>query len=168
MCRHTLNSLVPLVSVAVPSFAIDQLTKWLVERYIQQGSWYVIIDGILNLRHDRNSGAAFGIMPGQNLLLIGITVVAIGFIFFYYRQFQTNLWMRIALGFLLGGALGNFVDRLRLGEVVDFLQIGIQKAGLWWPTFNVADISICIGAGMLIIHLIRTRGEHENSNPSDG
>ena len=167
MLPSKFRSLFPLVLVAVPSFALDQLTKWIVEQNIRRGSWYVIIDGIFNLRHDRNSGAAFGIMPGQNALLIVITIVAIGFIFFYYRQFQTNLWMRIALGFLLGGALGNFVDRLRLGEVVDFIQIGIQKAGLWWPTFNVADICICVGAGMLIIHLLRTRGDDDTSKQSN-
>lgn len=166
MLSPKFRSLYPLMLVAVPSFALDQLTKWIVEQNIRRGSWYVIIDGIFNLRHDRNSGAAFGIMPGQNALLIVITIVAIGFIFFYYRQFQTNLWMRIALGFLLGGALGNFVDRLRLGEVVDFIQIGIQKAGLWWPTFNIADVCICIGAGMLIIHLLRTRGDDDTSKQS--
>ena len=158
--------LLPLILVAVPSFALDQLTKWLVEQNIRRGSWYVLIHGIFNLRHDRNSGAAFGIMPGQNVLLIIVTIAAIGFIFFYYRQFQNSQWMKIALGFLLGGALGNFVDRLRLGEVVDFLQVGIQKAGLWWPTFNVADICICVGAGMLIIHLLRTRGDYETSKQS--
>lgn len=157
----------PLILVAAPSFAIDQLTKWLVEQHIRRGSWHVVVDGVVNLRHDRNSGAAFGIMPGQNALLIIVTIVAIGFIFFYYRQFQKNLWMKVALGFLLGGALGNFVDRLRLGEVVDFLQIGIQQAGLWWPTFNVADICICVGAGMLIVHLLRTRGDYETSKQSD-
>ena len=102
------RSLFPLILVAVPCFALDQLTKWLVEQNIRRGGWYILIDGVFNLRHDRNSGAAFGIMPGQNVLLIIITIVAIGFIFFYYRQFQTNLWMRIALGFLLGGALGKF------------------------------------------------------------
>jgi signal peptidase II len=158
--------LLPLILVAVPSFALDQLTKWLVAQNIRRGSWYVLVDGIFNLRHDRNSGAAFGIMPGQNVLLIIVTIAAIGFIFFYYRQFKNNLWMKIALGFLLGGALGNFVDRLRLGEVIDFLQVGIQKAGLWWPTFNVADICICVGAGMLIIHLLRTRGDYGTSKES--
>ena len=167
MLSPKLRSFLPLVLVATPSFAIDQLTKWLVEQNIRRGSWHVLIDGIFNLRHDRNSGAAFGILPGQNVLLIAVTIIAVGFIFFYYRQFQTDLWMKIALGFLLGGALGNFADRLRLGEVVDFLQIGIQKAGLWWPTFNVADICICIGAGMLIVHLFRTRGDHETSKQSD-
>ena len=163
MLSPKIRSFLPLILVAAPSFAIDQLTKWLVEQNIRRGSWRVIVDGVFNLRHDRNSGAAFGIMPGQNLLLIIVTIVAVGFIFFYYRQFQTNMWMKIALGFLLGGALGNFADRLRLGEVVDFLQIGIQNAGLWWPTFNVADISICTGAGMLIVHLLRTRGDYEAS-----
>jgi len=161
MSQHKLKSLMPLFAIAIPSFVLDQLTKWLVQQNIRQGEWHVVVDGIFNLRHDRNSGAAFGLMPGQNAVLIIITIVAIGFIFFYYHHFPDNLWMKIALGFLLGGAFGNFVDRLRLGEVVDFLQVGIQKSGLWWPTFNVADIAICAGAGMLIIHLFQNRGDYD-------
>lgn len=161
MMKHSLKPLVPLIAIAIPSFALDQLTKSLIQQNIRRGSWRVIIDGIFNLRHDRNSGAAFGFMQGQNTPLIIITIVAISFIFLYYRHFRNDLWMKIALGFILGGALGNFADRLRLGEVVDFLQVGIQSSGLWWPTFNVADISICVGAGMLIIHLFQNRGDHD-------
>ncbi len=65
--------------------------------------------------------------------------------------------MQVSLGFLLGGAIGNFIDRIRLGEVVDFLQFGIASKGLFWPTFNIADVSVCIGAGMLIVYLFRNR-----------
>ena len=63
--------------------------------------------------------------------------------------------MQVSLGFLLGGAVGNFIDRIYLGAVVDFLQFGIESKRLYWPTFNVADISVCIGAGMLIVYLFR-------------
>jgi signal peptidase II len=65
--------------------------------------------------------------------------------------------MQISLGFLLGGAIGNFIDRIRLGEVVDFLQFGIASKGLFWPTFNIADVSVCTGAGMLIVYLFQNR-----------
>lgn len=159
---HSLRSIFPLVTVFLAVFVIDQLTKWLIQENIELGYGVIpIIDGIFNLRHDTNDGAAFGLMPGQNVLLIIISILAIGLIFVYYRHFRDSLWMRIALGFLLGGALGNFADRVRIGKVIDFLQVGIEgvgESGLWWPTFNVADIAICIGAGMLIIHQVRKRG----------
>ena len=158
MQRSSLKSLIPLFGVAIPVLCVDQLTKWLIQKKLELHAGYVVIPDIFNIRHDTNDGAAFGLMPGQNLPLIIVTLVAIGFIFVYYRHFQSSLWMRIALGFLLGGALGNFVDRLRLGEVIDFLQFRLP--GFWWPTFNIADFAVCIGAGMLMVHLLRHQGDY--------
>jgi signal peptidase II len=161
---HTFKSFFPLVGVAFPMFIIDQLTKWLIQANIRPGHHediIPIIKGIFNIRHDTNNGAAFGLMPGQNVMLIIVTILAIALIFVYYRHFRDSLWMKIALGFLLGGALGNFADRVRFGAVIDFLQFGVENAGWWWPTFNVADVSVCIGAGMLIVHLIRNRGDYD-------
>ena len=158
---HTFKSLLPLVGVAFPMFIIDQLTKWVIQKNIMLHDRRVVIKGIFNIRHDTNNGAAFGFMPGQNAMLIIVTILAIALIFVYYRHFRDSLWMKIALGFLLGGALGNFADRIRFGAVIDFLQFGIENTGWWWPTFNVADVSVCIGAGMLIVHLIRNRGDYD-------
>lgn len=138
------------------------MTKWLVRIHIPLGSGYEIIQGFFNLRHDRNSGAAFGILSNQRTLLILVTIAALIFIFFYFFRFRHSGWMRISLGFLLGGAVGNFIDRIYLGEVVDFLQFGIESKNLYWPTFNVADISVCIGAGMLIVYLFRLQSTDSN------
>ena len=71
--------------------------------------------------------------------------------------------MQVSLGFLLGGAVGNFIDRIFLGEVIDFLQFGIVNKGIFWPTFNVADVSVCIGAGMLIVYLFQNRNQHQET-----
>jgi signal peptidase II len=158
MPRNLLKSLIPLFSVALPVVFVDQFTKWLIQKKLELHDRYVIIPDIFNIRHDTNDGAAFGLMPGQNVPLIIVTVVAIGFILLYYRHFQGSLWMKIALGFLLGGALGNFIDRIRLGEVIDFLQFRLP--GFWWPTFNVADVAVCIGAGMLMVHLLQHQGDY--------
>ncbi|RKU25938.1 signal peptidase II [Candidatus Poribacteria bacterium] len=152
---RNLKTILPLVFVAVPIFILDYVTKVLIQMYIPEGTGYPIIHGFFNLRHDRNSGAAFGILADQRTFLILVTILALIFIFFYYFRFKHSGWMRISLGFLLGGALGNFLDRIVLGEVVDFLQFGIESKRLYWPTFNVADISVCIGAGMLIVYLFR-------------
>ncbi len=155
---------IPLVSVAVPMLILDWITKWLVQIHITQITEVIpIIPGFFNLRHDRNTGAAFGVLAGHRILLILITLAALGFIFAYYLQFKESRWMQISLGFLLGGAIGNFIDRIRLGEVVDFLQFGIASKALFWPTFNIADVSVCIGAGMLIVYLIRNRNENYQS-----
>lgn len=157
-----LRKILPLVIVAVPALLLDILTKWLVRMHIPQGSGYSIIRGFFNLRHDRNTGAAFGIFSDQRTLLIIITIVALIFILIYSFRFQNSRWMQTSLGFLLGGAVGNFIDRVYLGSVVDFLQFGIESKNLFWPTFNVADVSVCIGAGMLIVYLFRI--EHRNVN----
>ncbi len=150
-----LKTVLPLAFVAIPIFVLDYGTKLMIQMYIPKGTGYAIIPGFFNLRHDRNSGAAFGILADQRTFLILVTIVALVFIFFYYFRFKHSGWMRISLGFLLGGAVGNFIDRIVLGEVVDFLQFGIASKRLYWPTFNVADISVCIGAGMLIVYLFR-------------
>ena len=149
---------IPLISVAIPMLILDWSTKWLVQTHITQITEVIpIIPGFFNLRHDRNTGAAFGVLAGHRILLILITIAALAFIFAYYLRFRQSRWMQVSLGFLLGGAIGNFIDRIRLGEVVDFLQFGIASKKLFWPTFNVADVSVCIGAGMLIVYLFRNR-----------
>ena len=152
-----IKTILPLVLVAIPIFILDYVTKLMVQMYIPEGTGYPIIPGFFNLRHDRNSGAAFGIFADQRTFLVVVTIVALIFIFFYYFRFRHSGWMRISLGFLLGGAVGNFLDRIVLGEVVDFLQFGIASKRLYWPTFNVADVSVCIGAGMLIVYLFRVQ-----------
>lgn len=149
---------IPLISVAIPMLILDWSTKWLVQTHITQITEVIpIIPGFFNLRHDRNTGAAFGVLAGHRILLILITIAALAFIFAYYLRFRESRWMQVSLGFLLGGAIGNFIDRIRLGEVVDFLQLGIASKKLFWPTFNIADVSVCIGAGMLIVYLFRNR-----------
>lgn len=160
--KNTWLNIIPLICVAVPVLILDWGTKWLVQNHITQVTEVIpIIPGFFNLRHDRNTGAAFGVLAGHRFLLILITIVALIFIFTYYLRFRESRWMQVSLGFLLGGAVGNFIDRLYLGEVIDFLQFGIASKGLFWPTFNVADTSVCIGAGMLIVYLFQNR----NQNP---
>jgi signal peptidase II len=150
---------IPLIIVAIPVLILDWGSKWLVQNHIQITEVIPIIPGFFNLRHDRNTGAAFGVLAGHRILLILITIAALVFIFAYYLRFRESRWMQVSLGFLLGGAIGNFIDRIRLGEVVDFLQFGIASQGLFWPTFNFADVSVCIGAGMLIVYLFRNRND---------
>ena len=162
--KNAWHNVMVLIYVAVPMLILDWGTKWLVQKHITQGTETIpVISGFFNLRHDRNDGAAFGVLGGHRFLLILITIVALIFIFTYYLRFRESRWMQVSLGFLLGGAVGNFIDRLYLGEVIDFLQFGIVSQGLYWPTFNVADVSVCIGAGMLIVYLFRNRDQNQHA-----
>ena len=162
--KNASQNLMLLIYVAVPVLILDWGTKWFVQKYITQVTEIIpIIPGFFNLRHDRNTGAAFGVLAGHRLLLIFITIAALVFIFVYYLRFRESRWMQVSLGFLLGGAVGNFIDRLYLGEVIDFLQFGIVSHGLFWPTFNIADISVCIGAGMLIVYLFQNRHQNQQT-----
>ncbi|RKU27487.1 signal peptidase II [Candidatus Poribacteria bacterium] len=162
--KSTAQNIIPLICVAVPMLILDWGTKWLVQKHIIQAVEEIpIIPGFFYLRHDRNDGAAFGVLAGHRFLLILITIVALVFIFTYYLRYRESRWMQVSLGFLLGGAIGNFIDRLYLGEVIDFLQFGIASRGLFWPTFNVADVSVCIGAGMLIVYLFRSRNQDQQA-----
>ena len=156
LSQYTKKAL-PLVIVSMPMLLLDIVSKRIIRETINWGDGIPVIPGFFNLRHDRNTGAAFGILSDQRTFLILITIAALIFIFWYSFKFQNSRWMQCALGFILGGAIGNFIDRIFLGSVVDFLQFGIESKGLFWPTFNVADVSVCIGAGMLIVFLFRVQ-----------
>jgi signal peptidase II len=156
MEKNYFRPIIPLFGISILIICLDQLTKTIIKQRIDYYDQIVVIEGFFNLRHDRNSGAAFSLMQGQRTLLIAATILAMLFIAYYYFQFRHSLWMRVGLGFILGGAIGNLIDRIQYGEVIDFLQFGILPK-YKWPTFNIADTAICIGAGMLIIYTIRNR-----------
>jgi signal peptidase II len=133
--------------------ALDQLTKWAFSILLSRGS-ISIIDGVVRLTLAHNPGGAFGILAGQGVLLTLLTigVVAVILVMLWRRRVQATV-MAVALSAVAGGALGNLIDRLRLGYVVDFLDIGLSPA-LRWPTFNLADASIVLGTGLLLWHLL--------------
>lgn len=149
--------IVPLV------LAIDQITKQLIRANLNLGeSWPAT--GLVRLTHGTNSGAAFGFFPNQTLILIVASVIAIGFLVYFYRTHARPMpLLRFAISLQLGGALGNLVDRLRTGAVVDFIDVGR------WPTFNLADSSIIIGMALLIGVLVLTdKKEPQSSEPGSG
>lgn len=137
-----------LFTIASFAFFIDQLSKWMVVQSLDyQETWVPIgfLEGIFDFTYTRNTGAAFGL--GQNLsdVFLVIAVIVCLFIIYYYRQIpEGNLFIRLALGLEMGGALGNAIDRVRLGYVVDFLHVH------GWPVFNLADSMIVLGVIILI------------------
>ena len=147
-----------LVTAAISLF-LDQLTKAIVRKVVDPRDPIQVIRGYVQITYAENTGAAFGMFRGQNTIFIVISIIAVGFILAYYRRFKANTWMRISLGLLLGGALGNLTDRILFQHVTDFISVRWWLLHWrWWPSFNVADASVCVGAVMLILGML-TRAE---------
>jgi len=141
-----------MLIIAVISTFLDQFTKVLVRRAISTGGTIRVIEGWFHLIYAKNSGMAFGMLPGWNHVLTFVSTFAIVFIFMYYRQLKPTRWMKISLGMVMGGVLGNLVDRVVYGYVTDFIQVRWWFIHYrWWPSFNIADVCICAGAAMLIM-----------------
>lgn len=133
---------------------VDQATKLAIVANFERGEQTDVLGSVLRLGHARNSGAVFGIMRGSGNYFAVFSVVAsaaIVAVIFLVRP--ASVRVRVALGLVLGGALGNLIDRIRLGAVVDFIDLGINA--LRWPSFNVADLAITAGVITLIISCLR-------------
>ena len=132
-----------LIQLAVLVFLIDQFSKYLVREFLDYRESFPA-EGFLRITHTFNTGSAFGLFQGQNTPLILVSVVGIAVLVLLYRsQSLPTAWLRLSLGLQLGGAAGNLIDRLRLGHVTDWADVGS------WPVFNVADASIVTGLIML-------------------
>lgn len=137
-----------MISLAV--FLLDQASKYLIMANMTQGQSIPVIENFFHITYIHNPGAAFGLLANQTSFFIAVTLLVVAGIFvFYWKRGVKGRIMPVALGLIAGGSLGNLVDRIRFGEVVDFLDFRI------WPVFNLADSSIVIGAGLLVIVLWR-------------
>ena len=134
--------------LALTVLVLDQLTKAWLTSTLSPGEVMSVIGDYVRLVFSQNSGALFGLFRDNALLFGVVSIFVIGLIVVYQRQVGSSLYLSIALGLLLGGALGNVTDRLRLGYVVDFVDIGIGD--LRWYTFNVADAAISLSIVLLI------------------
>jgi signal peptidase II len=137
---------------------IDQVTKGLVMGKFSLSETLDVIPGFFNLTYIRNTGGAFGVLAGEASrfrtgLFFAISCVALGIIFYLYTRIPPGRpWLDASLAMTLGGALGNLIDRLRFGEVVDFLDFHIGT--LHWPAFNVADSAISVGIGIFCFYFV--------------
>ncbi|HLT54778.1 MAG TPA: signal peptidase II [Bacillota bacterium] len=145
---------------------LDQWTKWLIIRRMEIGESIPVIDGFFHITSHRNQGAAWGILQGQMLFFYIVTTVVIVAIVYYLQKYGKNdKWVGISLGIILGGAIGNFIDRLFRQEVVDFLDFYIFNYN--FPIFNVADSALTVGVILFIIATIldeRKKGKAKNVN----
>ncbi len=134
-----------VAAVAAVVFVLDRITKIAVEANLAVGRSVDVIGEWIRISHVTNSGAAFGLLPERTTLLSILSVVAVFAIVYYYRRLAANsLLVSGTLGMQLGGAIGNLVDRVGQGFVVDFVDVGIPGGVRFW-SFNVADSSIVVG-----------------------
>ena len=144
-----------LAAVISAVIVLDQLTKLWIMKVLPLYSQKIIIPGFFNIVHVTNTGAAFGILAGEKAMwrqvfFITVAVIALVVICIAYRQIKSQgLLFVTAIGFIAGGAIGNLIDRLRFGAVVDFLDFYVQTHH--WPAFNIADSAILVGVGLFIV-----------------
>jgi len=155
------RNIILFVLGAAVIIAFDQMTKAAVSSRFSLYESYEVISGILNLVYVINPGAAFGFMAGASaafryIFFIGITLIAIALIIYYLIKYKTGSSMIvISLTLIFAGAVGNLIDRIRFGAVVDFIDVYI---GTWhWPAFNVADSAISVGAVLIIWKMLVNR-----------
>ncbi len=164
--RSKTGSIFLLISALV--LVLDQLTKYLCVNFIEYGTWGIQVTPFFNLVHIYNHGAAFSFLADQGgwqrwfFTSISILVTCV-FIVLLKKSKKELFWTNLSYALFIGGALGNLVDRIFLGYVVDFLLFYIRTDTFFYayPAFNVADIAVCIGAFLLIIVTIFSKKEKD-------
>ncbi|MEE8432712.1 MAG: signal peptidase II [Candidatus Desulfatibia sp.] len=147
-----------LVVVAATVIVLDQITKAAILNTLPLYRSVAVIPGFFNLAHIQNPGGAFGFLATQSssvrsMLFVLISSLAVGLIFYFYRNTpKTHSLLATGFALIFGGALGNLIDRVRFGKVVDFLDFYLGS--YHWPAFNIADSAITVGVAIFLIHLV--------------
>jgi signal peptidase II len=137
---------------------LDQWTKSLIIQKLPLYQKIEVIQGFFNIVHVRNTGGAFGIFGGEKggfgaILFVVVSLIAIGVILFLFMRIkEEEKTLALSFSLILSGAIGNLIDRLRYGEVIDFLDFYLSSTH--WPAFNIADSAICIGIGLMALELL--------------
>lgn len=158
--------------VALVAIIADILSKWAVVEHIKPVGSVTLIEGILDFTYVENRGMAFGMLSGHRWIFMVFTVVlliAIAAFLYYYRE-SASLWLKISCGLVMGGGVGNMIDRVSLGYVVDFIDFCAFDFWVW--VFNVADACVCVGVFMLAVYLVmdtvRTEREKKQKLSAEG
>jgi signal peptidase II len=157
-----------IAGIALLVIGLDQLTKEIVVRFLSYGQEKVVLEGFFKFVHWGNTGAAWSLFRGNNLLLAAVAIAAVIILFFTRHHFNARSWAgQLAFGLIFGGIVGNLIDRLRVDHVIDFLYFYLQQRDggeLGFPAFNVADSAICTGVGL--VFLMTWKGER-GSKPTE-
>ena len=157
-----------IFTVAALIVFFDQITKFAVLRYLDYAHERVVIDGFFKFVHWGNTGAAWSMFHGNNEMLAIVSLIALLVLFIFRHHFDTrSLLGQGALGLIFGGIVGNLIDRLFRGHVIDFIYFYLQQRGgreVGFPAFNLADSAICTGVGLLFLLSWREETRPENSS----
>lgn len=155
------------IGPALTILLLDQVSKWLVINHLDPHQILYIIPGFFNIVLVKNRGMAFGIFSQTRsgfyyYFLLSTTIAAIGVIlfFFFYWTKRNQKWLTVGLSLILGGAIGNLIDRVRLAYVIDFLDFFLK--GHHWPAFNVADSAVTVGTFWLLINIMKGKSLKED------
>ena len=152
-----------VLAIVAVTIIVDQLTKFLVVKYMTLGQSISVIDNFLYITSHRNEGAAWGILQGKMIFFYVVTLVVIGLVILWIRKLdiKKEKLLVIALSLILGGSLGNFIDRVMYQHVVDFINTYIF--GYDFPIFNIADSALCIGVFLMAVDAILDIKRHSQS-----
>ena len=160
---HVKNRYTIFLIILVPVIVLDQWTKFYINSFMSLHDSFPVIKGLFNITYVRNPGVAFGFLSSasptlRSIFFISVTVIAIMLIlYFIATSRKEGLLLTVSLSLILSGAVGNLIDRVRLGEVIDFLDVYVGS--YHWPAFNVADSAISIGAVILLLEMFKNRGQ---------
>lgn len=148
------KEIITLLIIALIAFLIDQISKFYITSTMNLADTIHIIKNFFRISYVQNTGAAWSILTGSRVILILITLFILGiFIYFLLKQKEIKRTEQIIYGILIGGILGNLIDRIRLGYVVDFLDFNFGS--FYFPVFNLADTFIVVAGFLLIIKLLK-------------
>lgn len=152
------GSIARLAIIATVIVVLDQITKLAIVHYLPLHDAIPVIPGFFNITHILNPGGAFGVFAQsgpivRKFFFLGVSFVALCLVYYFYRTTpRTHPVLSFAFALIFSGAIGNLIDRLRLGEVIDFLDFYVN--GWHWPAFNVADSAITIGISICVYHFV--------------
>jgi signal peptidase II len=137
------------IIAAAATLILDQCSKLAVRTHLALGESMPVLDPVLQLTYIENRGAAFGILEGKSLFFVAVTLAVLAFLVVYvYKEASNSRLAAYGTALVVGGALGNLIDRIMKGSVTDMFDLRV------WPIFNVADIAVCVGFGLLVIYLL--------------
>lgn len=168
LCR-TPNRRIAVIALIVLGF--DQITKDLVLKCLDYSQEKVLVEGFFKFVHWGNTGAAWSLFRGNNELLAIVALLALLILFLSRHHFDSRTMLgQIGFGLIFGGIVGNLIDRLRVGHVIDFIYFYLQtpRGGeIGFPAFNVADSAICIGVGLIFLTTWRSEHQAKSVPPVD-
>lgn len=157
-------------AIALAVLALDQVSKAIVLRFLGYADQRVLVPGFFKFVHWQNTGAAWSLFRGYNGLLIIVALAALFILFLSRRHFDSHTWVgQFAFGLIIGGILGNLVDRIFRKHVIDFLYFYLLQRGgseIGFPAFNVADTAICTGVGLIFLLTLKNDRAAKSAEPS--